>query len=59
MHQGAEASQLLQQQIQRALAQATSKLQGKINSFEKQMRGSEEASGTQKLADMLMANVHR
>lgn len=57
--QGVEASQLLQQQVQRALAQATTKLQGKTISFRKQMHGAEDASSTQKLADMLMANVHR
>lgn len=57
--QGAEASQLLCQQIHRALAQAKSKLQGKIASFSEQLRGGETAAATQKLADMLMANVHR
>jgi predicted ribosome quality control (RQC) complex YloA/Tae2 family protein len=57
--QGAEASHQLLQQIQRALAQAQAKLQSKAASFREQLRGGETAAATQKLADMLMANIHR
>jgi predicted ribosome quality control (RQC) complex YloA/Tae2 family protein len=57
--QGAEASQQLLQQIQRALAQAQAKLHAKASSFREQLQGGEAAAATQKLADMLMANLHR
>ena len=57
--QGAEASQQLLQQVQRALSQAQAKLQAKASSFREQLQGGETAVVTQKLADMLMANLHR
>ena len=57
--QGAEASQQLLQQVQRALGQAQAKLQAKAGSFREQLQGGETAAATQKLADMLMANLHR
>jgi hypothetical protein len=39
--------------------QAQAKLQAKAGSFRKQLQGGETAAATQKLADMLMANLHR
>lgn len=54
-----EASNVMRQQVTRALSTALNKIYGKIMNFEKQTLGSEAAMQTKNTADLLMANLHR
>mmetsp|Transcript_13410 Transcript_13410/g.40547 ORF Transcript_13410/g.40547 Transcript_13410/m.40547 type:complete len:763 (-) Transcript_13410:349-2637(-) len=56
---GEEEAGLLREQLGRALGQAQTRLRSKIANFEKQAQGTDFAAETQKLADLLMANLHQ
>lgn len=49
----------MKQKLQRAITQAVQRLEKKIQSLEKQGGQSDKHAKTQKLADLLMANVYR
>lgn len=57
--QGAEQFGQLRQRLKRVTEQATKKLHSRLTAFRDQLDGSEKAAATQKLADIIMANVYR
>ena len=57
--QGREAAGVVGEQVGRALGRALGRLHGKVANFQRQICGSDAAAESQKLADLLMANLHR
>ncbi|KAK9823179.1 hypothetical protein WJX72_000857 [[Myrmecia] bisecta] len=55
----AERFAQLHQKISRALGQALKRLEGKMISFRTQLASADKAEATQKLADLIMANLYR
>jgi len=56
--QAEERFSQLRAAVKKALASAVAKLQGRLSAFQKQLRSADDAEATQKLADLVMANVY-
>lgn len=56
--QAAERFMQLRAALTRVISAAAHKLKGKLSAFEKQLKSADEAEATQKLADLVMANVY-
>ena len=57
--QGGERFAVLHARLTQSLLTVEKSLRGRVGAFQKQLNNSEDADATQKLGDMLMANVHR